>query len=63
MRRLQSLCRKPRRVATAVQYPNGQILSPVSRRDPLRSRVDEPVWLELRRLPQILLVLVRRTIN
>ena len=46
MRRLQSLCRKPRRVATAVQYPNGQILSPVSRRDPLRSRVDEPVELD-----------------
>ena len=38
-RLLQSLCRKPRHVATAVQYPNGQILSPVSRRDPLWRRV------------------------
>ena len=38
-RLLQSLCRKPRHVATAVQYPNGQILSPVSRRDPLWRRL------------------------
>ena len=45
-RLLQPLCRKPRRVATAVQYPNGQILSPVSRRDPLCRRVDEPVVLD-----------------
>ena len=27
MRRLQSLCLKPRRVAAAVQYPNRQILT------------------------------------
>ena len=41
-RLLQSLCRKPRRVATAVQYPDGQILSSVSRRDLLTYLLTSP---------------------